>query len=246
MGDTHGPEWATVAAAVPQQARSERERSFWQELVRAWRWRRVVDAGCGAGLHLGVLGELGVAAVGFDLALSALVAGGRRDVAAGDLLAPPLREARWDGVLCLGNTFSLLADRSAQRLALGRLAGLLRPGGTMLLQGEDAGALVAASPVVRTRGIEPASVHVRVFERRGKRVHMLAGVAPVGSEAQLSETWLLPTTAASVATLGGRLGLAPVRLPAPPPAGAGWWVALTAAAVGSRAPRETGTDSRLS
>lgn len=99
----------------------------------------------------------------------------------------------------------------------------------ILLQGEDVGALVAAGPVVRTRQLDEATVHVRVFERVGRRVRMLAGVARNGVDAPLAATWLLPTSAAVVTRMARGLGLAPVPLPAPPPlSGTGWWAAFSA------------------
>lgn len=218
--------WAQAAAALPQDARWQREAPFWRSVGERWGWRRVADAGCGAGFHVSLLAALGVDTVGFDLSLAALHLApvGRR--VAGDLVLPPLRKGTFDGVLCLGNTMSLLPTRSAQRRALDALAALLRPGGVLLLQGEDAGALVAAAPLVRTRSLAEGGVHVRVFERRGRRVRMLAGVVPPAGEAGLGETWLLPTTAAVVAQVGRRAGLQPAALPANPPTGAGWWLAL--------------------
>jgi SAM-dependent methyltransferase len=223
MSRPGGDRWAEAAAALPTAERAARERPFWQALVGAWGWRRVADAGCGAGFHLELLRPLGVSATGFDLAVAALprAAG----AVAGDLLAPPLRPRIFDAALCLGNTLSLLADRSAQRRALTALASLLRPGGVVVLQGENAGALVRQGPVLRTRRVE-GSVHVRVFERRGRRVRMLAGVA-AGNDASLAETWLVPTGAGDVVRAARRLGLNRIDLPAQPPGvDAAWWVAL--------------------
>lgn len=214
--------WAEAAAALPTAERAARERPFWQALIEAWGWRRVADAGCGAGFHLELLRGLGLEAIGFDLAVATLP----RAAVAGDLLAPPLRPAMFDAALCLGNTLSLLADRSAQRRALAALVALARPGGIVVLQGEDAGALVRQGPVMRTRRVAGGGVHVRVFERRGRRVRMLAGVAG-GQQASLAEAWLVPTSAGSVVRTARALGLRRVVLPAQPPtAGAGWWVAL--------------------
>ena len=136
---------------------------------------------------------------------------------AGDVLAPPFQPGAFDAVLCLGNTVSLLPDRAAQRRVLAVLGALLRPGGVLVLQGEDAARDVARGPVVRTRRIDAETVHVRLFERRGRRVRMLAGVAPAGGEAPVEETSLLPTTAGSITRSAGHLGLGPVDLPAPPP-----------------------------
>ena len=223
MNRSDGDRWALAAAALPTAERAARERPFWQVLIAAWGWRRVADAGCGAGFHLELLRGLGVEATGFDLAVAALPRAGR--AVAGDLLAPPLRPGAFDAVLCLGNTMSLLPDRAGQRRALAALGGLVRPGSIVLLQGEDAGALVRQGPVLRTRRVE-GGVHVRMFERRGRRVRMLAGVAG-GKETTLAEAWLVPTGAADVRRLARPLGLRRVELPAPPPVGgSGWWVAL--------------------
>lgn len=234
-GISQGPpaedNWATVAAALPQEARAERERPFWQALAGNFGWHRVVDAGCGAGFHLGLLRELGVHAVGFDAAVSALALRPIGSVAVGDLLHPPLRESAFDAALCLGNTFSLLPSRSAQREALAALAGLVRPGGVVLLQGEDAGALVSGGALVRTRRIDATTVHVRVFERVGRRVRMLAGVVRPGEEARLAVSWLLPTSPAALARPARGLGLLPVMLPLPAPGGGtSWWASFSLSA----------------
>jgi SAM-dependent methyltransferase len=150
-------------------------------------------------------------------------------VVGGDLLHPPFVDGTFDAVLCLGNTFSLLASRALQREGLAALAGLVRPGGIVLLQGEDAGALARETQVVRTRRLDNGAVHVRVFERVGRRVRMLAGVARDGVDAPLAATWLLPTSARVVTRTARSLGLAPVALPAQPPVtGTAWWRAFSA------------------
>lgn len=218
--------WARTAAALPQGEREARERPFWAALVETDRWRVVADAGCGAGFHLRLLTDLGVRAVGFDLSLAALALGRRRQTLAADLLAPPLAPGRFDAALCLGNTLSLLGNRTRQREALAALAALLRPGGLLLVQAEDAGTLVEGSPLVRSRALEHGRMHLRVFVRHARRVQMLAGVVAPGEDARLDSTWLLPTSATKAAALARPLGLKPVPLPADPPAGAGWWLAL--------------------
>ncbi len=219
--------WAVAAAALPTSERAQRERPFWRALAGSLAWRRVADAGCGAGFHVALLRDLGVEAVGFDLALGVVREGAGALVA--DAGRPPLRPGAFDAALCLGNTVSLLASRAEQARALAALAALVRPGGTLLVQGEDAGALVARGPVVRTRALEDGSSHVRVFERSGRRVRMLAGVVRPGAESPLESTLLLPTSARSVLRLGRALGLEPAALPAAPPGGAAaWWAALSA------------------
>ena len=217
-----------MAAALPEKARAERERPFWQAVVGRFGWRKVVDAGCGAGFHLRLLREVGVEAVGFDAALDALVGRVGPAAFAGDLKAPPLRERSFDAALCLGNTFSLLASRALQREGLGALTRLVCTGGVVVLQGEDVGTLVAGGPVVRTRRLDGAAVHVRMFERVGRRVRMLAGVTRDDMDAPLTATWVLPTSPAVVGRMARGLGLVRVALPAPPPAsGKGWWAVLS-------------------
>jgi SAM-dependent methyltransferase len=218
-----------VAAALPQDARAEREQPFWRELARSFGWRKVVDAGCGAGFHLRLLRAVGVESVGFDAALAALTGPVGAPVIGGDLLHPPLVDGAFDAALCLGNTFSLLPSRALQREGLAALVRLVRPGGVVILQGEDAGALAGETPVVRTRLLAERAAHVRVFERVGRRVRMLTGVARDGVDVPLAATWLMPTSATAVTRMARNLGLAPAILPAPPPSsGTAWWAAFSA------------------
>jgi SAM-dependent methyltransferase len=218
--------WSRGAAALPTEERYRRELPFWQRLAAELGWRAVVDAGCGAGFHVKLLRSLDIAVTGFDFSLASLLAGERRGVAVGDLLAPPLA-AHADAAICLGNTISLLPSRAAQRQAVAALAATLRPGGSLLLQGEDAAAIVAAGPIVRTRRLADGRVHVRAFERRGPRIRMLAGIVAPGEEAPLDRATFLPTTPASLERLARPLGLRAVPLPVTPPgAGATWWLLL--------------------
>jgi SAM-dependent methyltransferase len=212
--------------------RAERERPFWRSLVGALGWRQVADAGCGSGFHVALLRELGVETIGFDMALSVVMNGAGSVV--GDLGQPPLRPGTFDAALCLGNTISLVTSREAQTRALASLASLVRPGGSVLVQGEDVGVLVADGPVARTRALEDGKWHVRVFERKGRRVQMLAGVTRPDSETPLEATLILPTTRRTLVRLARTVGLGPIGLPAAPPAGATtWWTAFSAPSTGS-------------
>jgi SAM-dependent methyltransferase len=220
--------WAAAAAVVPQAARAERERPFWHAMVAHFGWRTVADAGCGAGFHLSLLRDLGVDGVGFDAALGVLAGHLVAKAAGADLLRPPFADGAFDAALCLGNTISLLPSRAAQREGLAALMRVTRAGGLVLLQGEDAGNLAAAGPMVRTRRLDETSVHVRVFERVGRKVRMLTGVAREGHDATLEEARLLPTSERTLSRMAGGLGLVRAALPAPPPGGtAAWWAAFS-------------------
>ncbi|HPC84344.1 MAG TPA: methyltransferase domain-containing protein [Thermoanaerobaculaceae bacterium] len=216
-----------AAAALPEEQRAERERPFWLELTRRRGWQRLADAGCGGGFHRRLLAKLGLQVVGFDRALVPLAPQRPGLVLAADVAAPALRPASFDGVLCLGNTVSLLPDRGAQRQALAALAALLRPGGLLVVQAEDAGVTAASGARLRARAVAGGGIHVRAYERRGHRVRMLVGVVQPGEDAAAEAVWLLPTSAARLAALARPFGLRETLLP-PPPAGpeASWWLAL--------------------
>jgi SAM-dependent methyltransferase len=221
-----GARWATLLA-LPEGDRERRERPFWQALQRAEGWRRVLDAGCGGGFHLRLLHELGVSAVGLDAVLAPLALRRQRRAAVADLLAPPIRAGTCDAVLCLGNTFSLLPSRAAQRHALEQLASLVGAGGVVLLQGEDAAANTSEAPLARLRDLHNGRLHLRVFRRQGRRVQMLVGLVPTSGEAELEVATLLPTTGAGLGRMGRALGLETTALPVEPPGGpATWWVAF--------------------
>jgi SAM-dependent methyltransferase len=226
--ETRGPgeRWATLLA-LPEGDRERRELPFWEAVARTERWARVLDAGCGGGFHLRLLARLGVAAFGIDAVLAPLAARHLGNTATADVLATPLRPASCDAVICLGNTMSLLPDRRTQAKTLRELAGVVRAGGLVILQGEDAGALVRPAPLARFRDLHDGRAHMRVFRRHGRLVEMLVGLVPLTGDTELEVARLLPTRAADLERLGRRSGLLPVALPARPPGGPStWWVAL--------------------
>lgn len=232
--------WAARAAELPEEDRRRREHGFWRKLVDGGRWRSVVDAGCGNGFHLKVLKSLGVSAVGFDRSLSALAAAPPA-VVAGDLASPPIRAGTADAVLCLGNTLSLLPDRPSQRRVFQSLVSLVRPGGQLLVQGEDAGALVATGPLLRSRALADGRIHLRVFVPVGRRVVMAAGVVDPGQEAVGATAPLLPTAQSVLQRLGYRTGLIPMPVPEPPSSSpATWWLLWRKPVGGEEAGHENG------
>ena len=225
--DRSAGERCATLLALPEGDREQRERPFWSALVASFGWRRVLDAGCGGGFHLRVLAGLGVDTVGLDAALAPLAQRRQRRAAVADLLATPFRSSSCDAVMSLGNTFSLLPDRRAQQLAITALGALLRPGGVLLLQGEDVAANAGHQALARLRDLKDGRLHLRVFRRRGRHVEMLVGLVPTQGEVELEVATLLPTTGKVLLRLGRAAGLDAVELPAAPPGSAStWWLAL--------------------
>lgn len=106
---------------------------------------RLLDLGCGWGRHSLPLAARGVRVTGLDLSHELLVLARyharRRGLAVdwveGDAARPPLR-GPFDAIaqFC-GNLLTWFPDRDSAHAALGRVAGLLRPGGRLLFGSED-------------------------------------------------------------------------------------------------------------
>lgn len=170
----------------------------------------VVDAGCGAGRHLAALRAAGLPAVGFDLSADLLAAARLRPachgrLARGDLRAPPFAGG-CGAVLCLFTAFGYFDD-AGNAACLAALGGLLAPGGWLVLDLPEPGALrrnlVAASQRVTAGGW-------RVEERRrlvGTRVEKeVEAVPPDGRTLRWQESVRLHDEAELIA-MAGRAGL---------------------------------------
>ena len=108
--------------------------------------KRIVDLGCGTGRVLGPLAEAGHEVVGIDCDQRALAhceddiasrrVNDRVQLVQGDFVndwPPALTASPGDLILCLGNTFMLLADvRDALRVVR-QAAATLKPGGLLLI-----------------------------------------------------------------------------------------------------------------
>lgn len=92
---------------------------------------RVLDVGSGPGRHSLALRERGIAAVGVDISLPFLRAGGPGEWVRADARALPFPTSCFDAVICLcQGGFGLLGGHG-EAAALGEMARLLRPGGRL-------------------------------------------------------------------------------------------------------------------
>lgn len=121
--------------------RIERERPIFEALLKEHGWRKVVDAGCGSGLHAVLLAQLGVEVVGIDISEAMLERAKENASRYGvtvkfvqsDLAAAEL-QGQYDAVISLGNTFALLLGADTLESVLHRFHSWLRPGGNLLVQ----------------------------------------------------------------------------------------------------------------
>ncbi|MHB1157095.1 MAG: class I SAM-dependent methyltransferase [Phycisphaerales bacterium] len=117
-------------------------------LVETLRWQpggsvgrgrfRGLDIACGAGRHLRALRDAGFEAMGMDLSMALLrEAAAQRQlrgcVVCGDVRAMPFAAA-FDFAVNLFNSFGYFADDAENLAALRSMAGVLRPGGTLVME----------------------------------------------------------------------------------------------------------------
>jgi SAM-dependent methyltransferase len=92
---------------------------------------RVVDVACGAGRHARALGAMGFRVVGVDLSRDLLAEARGVARVRGDMRALPFRGA-FDAATSFFTSFGYFDD-AGNRAAMESIAGVLRPGGTLLL-----------------------------------------------------------------------------------------------------------------
>lgn len=118
---------------------------------------RVLDIGCGSGVYLEELIGMGFEACGMDISeemlavtrsrLAAAVAGGRLQLAQGDVEHIPFASGSFDLVICIGVFGYLLRDEAA----IAEILRVLKPGGYLLLNLTNMYSLSDADFVVRSR-----------------------------------------------------------------------------------------------
>lgn len=139
----------------------------------------VLDAGCGAGRHLGVLRERGCKAVGLDLSAHLLSHAVRCGPAVrADLRSPPFRSGSMGMVAAFFTVFGYLETRDDDLALLTALADLVAPEGHLYLDLPDPVQVrrslvprdektISGLHVVQERWIENGQVFKSISARRG-------------------------------------------------------------------------------
>ena len=139
--------WDTLSADydrfVNWEQRLDREMPFLESHLASHGARRVLDVACGTGHHTIALAQRGYEVVGTDVS-EGMVGRARQNARSADAFAAfhqagfgHLREAvkePFDALLCLGNSLPSVLSEEALGVALADMAGLLAPGGLIVIQ----------------------------------------------------------------------------------------------------------------
>jgi SAM-dependent methyltransferase len=125
-------------------ARLATEGPFLRHILDAAGARAVLDVACGSGGHALALTRWGYAVTGSDVSQAMIALAQHKAVAEGstarflvaglDDAAPVNLAERYDAVLCLGNSLPHLLSQEDLTAALRQMAGVLQPGGVLVLQ----------------------------------------------------------------------------------------------------------------
>lgn len=115
---------------------------------------RVLDLCCGAGRHLLPMRQVGLQAVGLDLSMQLLQAGGLAEIAVrANAIRIPFADSRFDVVTNLFSSFGYFPDDAAHHAVLAEVARVLKPGGRFIIDHMNA--------EVAIRELKPESVDRR-------------------------------------------------------------------------------------
>jgi len=137
--DQIADEYDEITGEAGRTAAAER---FLGELRRRWPVARVLDAACGTGLHAVMLARMGADVTGADLSAAMLAKARRRAEGAGvdvQWVESAMQEVAgrvegpFDAILCLGNSLPHLLEPADLDAAFAGFAGLLAPGGIVVL-----------------------------------------------------------------------------------------------------------------
>jgi SAM-dependent methyltransferase len=131
---------------VSWESRLAREKEFFAALFDAERARSVLDTACGTGMHAVAFALQGRQAAGADIS-PAMIERARANAAgagvhvdfrvAGFGQMAGAFDGTFDAVTCLGNSLPHLLEDGALEAALADFAGVLRPGGLLVIQNRN-------------------------------------------------------------------------------------------------------------
>lgn len=121
--------------------RLEREAPFFRKLFHQHRVGRLADVACGTGRHAALFHTWGIDVEASDISLDMIehcrLLHGEQDGLhwlCRSFCETPQQRARFDAVLCLGNSLALAGDRSSVERAVGTMISMARPGGIGVIQ----------------------------------------------------------------------------------------------------------------
>lgn len=140
MPDSFDDVAAQFDALVDWEKRLATEGAFYRALFARHGVRRVLDAACGSGRHAALFHDWGLTVEGADLS-ARMIELARENRPEDERLQWHVRSfttlprdgARFDAVICTGNSLALAPDRETVRAALRALAAHVRPGGVLVV-----------------------------------------------------------------------------------------------------------------
>ena len=134
---------AEYDAMTQFEARFEKEKSFFEDLVKEYSLRKVLDAGCGTGFHSILVAKLGLEVTGFDSS-SEMVKRATENARSHNVNitfhqstfqdANLCMDERFDAVFCMGNSLPHLLTEGEVVLCLKNFFNLLNEDGILVIQ----------------------------------------------------------------------------------------------------------------
>ena len=206
--NTYSPTWHAVFGTTQPEEVLAHEIAFIARVLPLPGHRAVLDVCCGAGRHLARLSALGYEVTGIErdpaVVQAARVAAPAAHVVEGDVSRlSELVQGPFDGIVCLWASFGYGPPEENAAL-LGAMAGLLRPGGRLVLD-------------VYNRAFFEIHAGERTIERAGRSIldrtelagDRLTSTVDYGSGIEDLFSWQV-FTPAELEVLAGTLGLTPV------------------------------------
>lgn len=161
------------------EARFEKEKGFFEDLVREYGFRQVLDAGCGTGFHAILLAKLGLEVTGID-GSSEMLKKAMENASAHDAvirfqqssfqeLSLKIQE-KFDAVFCMGNSLPhLLTDEEIVE-SLENFFALLNEGGILVIQNLNYDRIMRARERILNVKQSNGKIFVRFYDFSENRV----------------------------------------------------------------------------